>query len=310
MMNLINNTNSLLKKPRLTIGLGVYNDSKYLSGALDGLLSQTFADFDLIISDNASNDETPDILKQYAKKDSRIRIFHQSENIGLVRNFNFLVKQGHGEYFMWAACDDRWSPTYVETIISGMDKDPNIIIGFTPYQFINEDGEPFGLKRVFDYSGKTAFFRLMRFFAIYDDGITYGIFRYSAIKDYEIPIWWWLNKNTPLNSAYALITYILAKGQIRLFGTEPLWFNCIKTTTHFEPFRKKQNKILYLSFFILRKINLVAVQFKDIWHGSNNLFLGIIFFPVLVVRAIADLTILVNKAIRKRINKDSNLHTV
>jgi glycosyltransferase involved in cell wall biosynthesis len=292
------------KNPRLTIALGVYNDSRFLPGVLDRLLSQTFTDFDLVISDNASTDKTPEILKQYAEKDSRIHLFHQPENIGMVGNYNFLTKQGHGEYFMWAACDDRCAPTYVETIISGMEMDPNIVIGFTPYQFINEDGEPFGSKRVFDYSGKTAFIRLMRFLAIYDDGMTYGIFRYSAFKDYEIPTWWWLNKNTPLNAAYSLIVYILAKGQFRLFGTEPLWFNCIKASAHFEPFRKKQSRLLFLFFYILRKINLVCIQFKNIWRGSNNLLLAILFFPILVLRAIADLFILVYRAIRRRVIKD------
>src|SRR6266699_7264296 len=79
--------------PRLRIGLPVYNGEDYLAESLEALLGQTYEDFELIISDNASTDGTADICRRYAKQDSRIRYFRQSRNLGLARNHNCLVSE-------------------------------------------------------------------------------------------------------------------------------------------------------------------------------------------------------------------------
>ena len=77
--------------PRLTIGLPVYNGEKYIAESLDALLGQSYTDFELIISDNASTDSTGDICRQYEKQDSRVRYVRQPQNIGLAPNHNFVV---------------------------------------------------------------------------------------------------------------------------------------------------------------------------------------------------------------------------
>ena len=79
--------------PRLSIGLPVHNGEKYLAESLESLLGQTYEDFELIISDNASTDSTAEICRHYAKQDSRIRYIAQPRNIGLVANHNFVIEQ-------------------------------------------------------------------------------------------------------------------------------------------------------------------------------------------------------------------------
>jgi glycosyltransferase involved in cell wall biosynthesis len=81
---------------RLSIGLPVYNGEKYLAESVDSLLGQTFEDFELIISDNASTDSTAGICRRYAKQDSRIRYIRQPRNIGLAANHNFVIGQARG----------------------------------------------------------------------------------------------------------------------------------------------------------------------------------------------------------------------
>ena len=100
-----------LHQPRVSIGLPVYNGERYLPQALDAILSQTFEDFELIISDNASTDSTQDICKSYAANDARVKYFRNSSNIGISRNFNrvFELSSG-GEYFKWCAHDDLMAP--------------------------------------------------------------------------------------------------------------------------------------------------------------------------------------------------------
>lgn len=97
---------TLIMKPVVTIGMPVYNGETFIREALDSLLAQTFTDFELIISDNASTDGTDASCRKYAERDSRIRYIRQAENRGAVANFQFVLDEAVGKYFMWAAADD------------------------------------------------------------------------------------------------------------------------------------------------------------------------------------------------------------
>ncbi len=76
--------------PKVTIGLPVYNGEKFLNEKIDSLLKQTFSDFEIIISDNASSDNTKIICEKYLKKDNRIKYYRQEKNIG-VRSFVYIL---------------------------------------------------------------------------------------------------------------------------------------------------------------------------------------------------------------------------
>ena len=97
----------------------VYNGEKYIREALDSLLEQTFTDFELVISDNASTDGTEGICREYAVKDARIRYVRQPENRGWQFNFKFVLDEARGEYFMWMAYDDMTSSNdYLATLVN------------------------------------------------------------------------------------------------------------------------------------------------------------------------------------------------
>lgn len=89
----------MTKAPRLTIGLPVYNGERYLAESVEALLGQSYEDFELIISDNASTDSTADICTSYVKQDSRVRYIRRPRNIGCAPNHNFLVKEAGSELF-------------------------------------------------------------------------------------------------------------------------------------------------------------------------------------------------------------------
>lgn len=108
----------------VSIGMPVYNGQRFLRRALDSLLAQDYKNFELIISDNASIDETRKICEEYLKKDKRITYIRQKENIGILKNFLFVLKRAKGEYFMWAAYDDWWDPAFIFTLKTGLDGNP------------------------------------------------------------------------------------------------------------------------------------------------------------------------------------------
>ena len=110
--------------PKLSVGLPIYNSEKYLAEAIEALLGQTYADFELIISDNASTDGTPDICHHYESLDSRVRYFRQPRNIGLAPNHNFVADQARGEYFKWAAGDDLYGRDLLARCVAALDEYP------------------------------------------------------------------------------------------------------------------------------------------------------------------------------------------
>jgi glycosyltransferase involved in cell wall biosynthesis len=114
--------------PRLTIGLPVYNGEKYLAQAIDALLGQTYKNFELIISDNASVDGTSDICRRYERSDSRVRYTRQPRNIGAAVNHNFLVREARGELFKWAGADDLFARNLLERCVDELDEHPEAIL--------------------------------------------------------------------------------------------------------------------------------------------------------------------------------------
>ena len=99
--------------PTVSIGMPVYNGEKYIREALDSLLAQIFTNFELIISDNASTDNTEAICREYAARDPRIRHVRQSESRGATANFQPVLDKARGAYFMWAAADNRWDGAWL-----------------------------------------------------------------------------------------------------------------------------------------------------------------------------------------------------
>ncbi len=114
--------------PRLTVGLPVYNGENYIAESIDALLGQSFTDFELIISDNASTDGTGDICRRYEKQDSRVRYFRQPQNIGLAPNHNFVAEKARGELFKWASNDDLYARDLLERCVDALDKYPDVVL--------------------------------------------------------------------------------------------------------------------------------------------------------------------------------------
>jgi glycosyltransferase involved in cell wall biosynthesis len=136
-------------KPRVSIGLPVFNGEDYLVETLDSILAQTYTDFKLIISDNASTDRTPEICKGYAAKDRRIRYYRNKKNLGAAPNFNRVFELSSGEYFKWAAHDDIIAPDFLERCVEVLDHDPSMVLCHSKLKLIDENG-----KIVADYDTK------------------------------------------------------------------------------------------------------------------------------------------------------------
>lgn len=126
----------------VSIGVPVYNGARFLGQALDSLLKQTYEDFELHISDNASTDETESICRSFAVKDRRVRYHRRRENVGAAHNINSLFREAQGKYFKLAAADDLHEPTYVERCLNELERDSNVVLAYPRTRFIDENAAP------------------------------------------------------------------------------------------------------------------------------------------------------------------------
>ncbi len=169
--------------PPLTIGLPVYNGQNYVSQSLDSLLAQTFSDYELIISDNASADGTDEICRDYAARDSRIRYVRQRVNIGAAPNHNYLVQVARGRLFKWAAHDDLFAPKLVERCIEALDDQPELILAHADMGIVDERGktlEVYDYRLATDSPRASERFRSLMFTRGGDD--FYGVIRTDVLR--------------------------------------------------------------------------------------------------------------------------------
>ena len=129
--------------PKVSIGIPVYNGARFLDEAIESFLNQTFEDFELIISDNASTDATREICEYFVKRDERVRYYRNSKNLGAAKNYNLVFKLSTGEYIKWAAHDDYCAPTYLEKCVRILDTIPAVVICHTKTIYINEHGQEY-----------------------------------------------------------------------------------------------------------------------------------------------------------------------
>jgi len=126
--------------PRVSVGLAVYNGENYLREAIDSILAQTFTDFELILSDNASTDKTQEICLEYAAKDNRIRYYCNDRNMGAAWNQTRVYELARGEYYKLAAHDDLITPDFLEKCVKALDQNPSAVLCHSWTRKIDRDG--------------------------------------------------------------------------------------------------------------------------------------------------------------------------
>ena len=171
------------RTPRLGIGLPVYNGATYLAEALEALLGQTYEDFELIISDNASTDATEEICRDFAARDARVRYIRQRRNIGAVPNHNVVFEECRSELFKWASDDDLYARDLVERCVAALDEHPDVVLAHSWTAEIDAEDK---VVRAADYPLATSSrhaptrFRSM----LFDDGgdDDYGVIRTEVLR--------------------------------------------------------------------------------------------------------------------------------
>ncbi|HRH22402.1 MAG TPA: glycosyltransferase [Candidatus Paceibacterota bacterium] len=173
---------------KVFIGMPVYNGEHFLKEALDSLCSQTYSNWNMHISDDGSTDSTEAICRLYVEKDKRITYYRQPKNIGMFENFKYTLEKSNSEYFMWAAQDDLWEKTFLETCVSILDNDTRVGLAGTTIAEIDSYGrtarELLSLEKL---SGKPSV-KTITHYVLEPEilgrcNIMYGLWRTAAIKE-------------------------------------------------------------------------------------------------------------------------------
>jgi len=203
-------------RPKVSLGMPVYNADRYLQGAIDSLLAQSFEDFEIVISDNASTDATEEICRAYMQKDDRIRYFRSRQNYGVIHNFNNAFRLSQGQYFKWAASDDVCGRDYLLRAVQMLDDDPSVVLVWAKTVGIDEGGERVPLaSEVSDLNSPRSVYspdpvvRLRRLLRNmwWVDGPFYGLIRANALAQTR-----WLHPAHP-SGDQILLTELSLKGR-------------------------------------------------------------------------------------------------
>lgn len=248
-------------KPSLSIGMPVYNGQRFLKEALDSLLVQSFIDFELIISDNASTDSTELICRDYQKKDSRIKYVRQPENLGALKNFQFVLDAAVGEYFMWAACDDKWNEIWVASLYEKLKQTQKSAV-FGRLTQIDEFSEPIchpATKNKFNFSG-SILIRKLRFFLEYEGrgkaNLFYSMFRTEELKHINLlkyeqdyyALFDWLNNVQFLSVNEALLYKRIHSAGQGIVKHKPIFTKLINVLTLKTVLSRFNNALGYLKY--------------------------------------------------------------
>lgn len=126
-------------RPLLSIGVPVYNGERFLESTVRSILNQDYAEMEIIISDNASTDTTPEICSRLAAEDSRIKVHRHPENRGAAFNWNFVVARAKGPYFKWASDNDRYHATFSSRCIEVLEDQPDVVLCYSRTVLVDGD---------------------------------------------------------------------------------------------------------------------------------------------------------------------------
>ena len=210
--------------PKISIGIPVYNGEKFIRKCIESVLQQTNRNFELIISDNASTDSSPEICKEFLNKDNRITFVRQNKNMGRLWNFHFLVKKAVGEYFVWVPVDTFLLPEFLERNIAVLESQDKVVGCISKIKIDDNNINKFEtekrvLKKIglvyrpFDTLPITGNYseRIRKYLKHFPWEMFYSVFRTKALRDSVV-----LNPSFLVGHDAGLVLNILKHGEIQV----------------------------------------------------------------------------------------------
>ena len=176
---------SSTEPPLVTVGMPVRNCERHLAQAIESVLAQSLDSFELLVSDNASNDATPRIVQHYMQRDARIRYTRLDVNRGVSANWNAVAAAARGHYFKWLAGNDEMAPDLLERCVGALQTTPDAVLAFGRTRWMDADGQSLDLcDQDFAVLGESPigrFVQVARHLSI-NNQINAGVIRLDALR--------------------------------------------------------------------------------------------------------------------------------
>ena len=267
-------------RPKVSIGMPVFNGENTLESTIKTILNQDFKDFELIISDDCSNDQTQTICQKYSDVDNRIKYFRQDSNCGMpVKNFRYVLEQARGEFFMFASHDDPYHPEFISEMLKIMEFDKECSLAFCSYSISDENSpKSIGispssssskskvsryLSRIIDMQPALIYGMFRREFFVPDSLNLFDFFEVVAglsmalkgnIRIVNKELWKWkINSSRKSYSIYSLKNYLLS-----FLNIKPIFSNK-KYRVNYLPFYFRQIKVIFSNFGVFKGVFLFFI---------------------------------------------------
>ena len=129
-----------MEEKKISIVLPVYNGSEYLAESIESVLAQTYANWELIVVNDCSTDNTLAIASDFANKDARIKVFSNKENLKLPNTLNAGFEHATGEYYTWTSDDNKYKPDALRVMVECLEKNPDTVMVYANYKTIDSNG--------------------------------------------------------------------------------------------------------------------------------------------------------------------------
>jgi len=205
--------------PLVSIGLPVYNGANFVAEAIRSVLAQSLTDWELVISDNASTDNTVSICQEFAERDPRIIVHRNERNLGVAPNYNRAFELSRGRYFAWLAHDDLVGPEFLERCLRELEDDDQVLLAFPKLVFVDAQRRTIG-RQIADLSvpGTTAVSRALQLLQLECQSndifwSQFGLIRRSALEQTHL-------MNTYNGSDQVLLLEIALMGKFKQIDAE------------------------------------------------------------------------------------------
>lgn len=167
--------------PLVSIGMPLFNEARFLKDSLDSILAQDYPNLEIIISDNASTDETLSISQRLTGGRIDVLLHRFDENRGAAENFRYVLSASKGKYFMWASGHDLWAPNYISENVELLEAAPTAVVAFGTSVWIDGNGQK--IAKYFGYTDTRGMTSVARFFTIFWGNMhpVLGLMRKSAL---------------------------------------------------------------------------------------------------------------------------------
>jgi len=252
--------------PKVSIGIPIYHGEIYLEETLECLLKQTYSDFEIIITDNNPGGDPEQIALEYSGKYDFIKYIRHDKNIGALSNWNSIVPNATGEYFLYAGGHDLLSVNFLEKTVNVLDQNPDVVLAYAPTKLIDIEGLPIDKEiGLLDTCGSGLIQRCNQVLWGNQEPL-YGLMRLEAIKGTRL-------QKEIVGSGAVWLLELAIQGEFRA---------CYEITRFRRANRELQNRETQLtryhkSLFNRKRVRILP-HWRIPWHCFLSCFIGQVSF--------------------------------